>query len=104
MKNVIVKTLLLISVVSLVACGGSDKKKSNSSSSAPASSVPASSSAVSSSVAPVSNVMEVGKEYPYTNNTKITNTGKTELAVEKKYYWESQKTVVILKEGNATID
>ncbi len=97
MKKLMVKSLLLLSVVGLVACGGSDKKKSNSSSSAPASSAAASSSSVS-------NVMEAGKEYPYSANTKITNTGKTDLVVTKKYYWDSQKTVVVLQEGSATID
>ncbi len=112
MKKLMVNSLLLLSVVGLVACGGgSDKKHSNSSSSKAASSAPASSasseitsSAASSSVAPVCVVMEAGKEYPYTAETKITNTGTTNLVVTKKYYWDSQKTVVVLQEGSATIE
>jgi uncharacterized protein YcfL len=95
MKKLIIQSVLLLSVAGLVACGGDSKKHSNSSSS----------SVVSSSSSSVkSNAMELNKEYAYTDSTKITNTGKTELVVIKKYYWESQKTVVILKEGSATID
>ena len=92
MKKLMVNLLLLLSVVGLVACGGSDKKKNNSSSSSAASS------------SSVSNVMEAGKEYPYTADTKITNTGTTDLVVTKKYYWDSQETKVVLQEGSATID
>ncbi len=94
MKKLIIKSVLLLSVAGLVACGGDSKKHSNSSSS----------SVVSSSSSVKSNAMELNKEYAYTDSTKITNTGKTELVVIKKYYWESQKTVVILKAGSATID
>lgn len=101
-KSVIIKSLLMLSVLGLVACGGSDKKGGNNTSSAAASSTPASSSAASSSV--MSNVMELGKEYPYTANTKITNTGTTDLVVTQKYYWETQETKVVLVEGSATID
>lgn len=98
-KFVIIKALLMLSVLGLVACGGSNKKSTPASSS---SSAPASSAAASSSS--VSNVMEANKEYPFTDSTKITNTGTTALVVTKKYYWEDNKTVVILQEGNATID
>lgn len=99
MKKYILNSLLLLLVASLVACGGGSKKHNNSSASSVASSMMSSSS---SSVK--SNAMELNKEYTFTDSTKITNTGKTELVVVKKYYWESQKTVVILKEGSATID
>jgi hypothetical protein len=92
-KSVMIKSLLLLSVLGLVACGGDNKKHSNNNSS---------SNASSSSVA--SNVMALNKEYAYTDNTKITNTGKTALVVTKKHYWETNKTVVILQEGSATID
>ena len=86
--------LLLLMAISLVACGGGSGKKGSS---------PASSSSTnSSSVA--SNVMEVGQEYPFTPETRITNTGTTELVVTKKYYWDSHRTVVVLQEGSATID
>lgn len=95
MKKYILNSLLLLLVASLVACGGGSKKHNNNSSSSVMSS---SSSSVKSSV------MELNKEYPFTDSTKITNTGKTELVVVKKYYWKTQKTVVILKEGSATID
>nr|WP_324257342.1 hypothetical protein [Cellvibrio fontiphilus] len=104
MKKLMIKSVLLLSMVGLVACGGSNDKKSSSSSSKAASSTPASSSAASSSVAPVSKMMEAGKEYPYTAATKITNTGTTDLVVTKKYYWDSQQTVVVLQEGSATIE
>jgi hypothetical protein len=100
--SLITKFVLLAAVSGLVACGGSDKKGGNNTSSAAASSTPASSSAASSSV--MSNVMELGKEYPYTANTKITNTGSTDLVVTQKYYWETQETKVVLVEGSATID
>ena len=117
-KSVIIKALLMLSVLGLVACGGSDKKHNSSTSSAAASSTPASSVAnssvtsssaassfaASSSVASVSNVMEAGKEYPFNAETKIINTGTTELVVTKKYYWETQETKVVLQEGSATID
>ena len=122
-KFVIIKALLMLSVLGLVACGGSDKKHNSSTSSAAASSTPASSVAnssvanssvtsssaassfaASSSVASVSNVMEAGKEYPFNAETKIINTGTTELVVTKKYYWETQETKVVLQEGSATID
>lgn len=52
----------------------------------------------------VSNVMELNKEYLYTDQTKITNIGATALVVTKKHYWDENKTVVILVEGNATIN
>ncbi len=95
MKSLIVKSLLLMSVFGLVACGGSNKLHNDTSNNV-------SSSVASSSVA-AATVMEVGKEYPFTAETKITNTGTTNLLVTKKYYWESQKTVVVLQEGSATI-
>jgi hypothetical protein len=111
--SLITKALVVVGVMGLVACGGSDKKHSSSSSSVAmssaalsstaASSTPASSSAASS-VAPVSQVMELGKEYPYTANTKITNAGTTDLVVTQKYYWQTQETKVALKEGSATIE
>lgn len=91
--NLISKLLVLIAVLGLAACGGSSKKHTNSSSS----------SLASSSVA-VSNVMEIGKEYPFTANTKIINTGTKDLVVTQKYYWETKETKVVLKEGSATID
>lgn len=99
MKTLIVKSVLLLSLSGLVACGGSNKLHNDiSSSSAPASSIAASSSSVGSTA------MEAGKEYPYSASTKITNTGTTNLMVTKKHYWEGNKTVVILRQGNATIE
>lgn len=95
MKTLIVKSVLLLSVCGLVACGGDNNKKSSNSSSSVVS---------SSSSSAVSNVMQLNKEYPYTASTKIANTGTTALVVEKKHYWDGNKTVVILKEGSATID
>lgn len=91
-KSVMIKALLLLSVLGLVACGGDNNKKQTNSSS----------SASSSSVA--SNIMLLNTEYPFTDETRITNTGTTELVVTKKYYWDTNKTVVILEEGSATID
>jgi uncharacterized protein YcfL len=99
MKKLIVNTVILLSVAGLVACGGDDYKKRKSSSS---SSSLASSSAASSIAQ--STAMELNKEYPYSESTKITNTGTTALIVTKKHYWEGNKTVVILQQGSATIE
>ncbi len=103
MKKLIVNAVLLLSVAGLGACGGDSKKHHNSSSSSVSSVASSAVSSSSSSVA-VSNVMELNKEYPYTASTKITNTGTIDLVVTKKHYWDGNKTVVILKEGTATID
>ncbi len=107
MKTLMIKSVLLLSMVGLVACGGSNDKKSSSSSSKAASSIAASSTPASSAAASsssISNVMELNKEYPYTANTKITNIGTTDLVVTKKYYWSTQETKVVLQDGRATIE
>ena len=98
MKAFLTKLSLLLTVCCLVACGGSANKKSSN----PSTGTGPSSSSAASSI-PAVTVMEANKEYPYTDSTEITNTGTTSLVVEKKHYWDGNKTVVILKEGSATI-
>lgn len=96
------KTIMTLVVAMLVlsACGGGGG--GGKSPFTPTSSSLSSSSVSSASSA--SNVMVLNKEYPYTAKTKITNTGTTDLVVTKKHYWQDDKTVVILKDGSATID
>ncbi len=77
MKNSLIKLALLwVIALGLSACGDDNKKPK---------------------------AMILNQEYPYTADTKITNTANKPLVIEKKYYWDSQTTVVVLKEGSATI-